>query len=162
MTSTRVMSGECFVNRAAQKGHSARPQGVWRLRRAREGTSQGDARLRTMLGAFFSSPIFSSCPLGGTCKQDDDLHRLRRFGSRLARIYGHVPTEQGRLPVRGCRVDSIRWRPPPVPCGEHFSADCLCEAAGLRQCLVSLRESRSAPGSIGPIQPSIRFPSVQS
>ncbi len=39
---------------AAQKGHPARPQGVGRLRRTREGTSQGAARLRTLLGAFFS------------------------------------------------------------------------------------------------------------
>ena len=46
---------EELVFEAAQKGHPARPQGVGRLRRTREGTSQGDARLRTMLGAFFSS-----------------------------------------------------------------------------------------------------------
>ena len=38
----------------AQKGHPARPQGVGRLRRTQEGTSQGDTGLRTQLGAFFS------------------------------------------------------------------------------------------------------------
>jgi hypothetical protein len=39
----------------AQKGRPARPQGVGRLRRTREGTSQGDTGLRTPLTGFFSS-----------------------------------------------------------------------------------------------------------
>ena len=125
------------------------------------GTSQGGTRLRTKSETFFSSPM-SRCLLAGMCKQDGDLHRLRRCGSRWARIYGHAPTEQERLPVHDYRVDSIRWMTPPVPCEEHSSADCLCGAAGLRQCLVSQHESRSVPGSTCPIRPSIRFPSVQS
>ena len=48
------LSEQFSMLQAAQKGHPARPQGVGRLRRTREGTSQGDTGLRTMLGAFFS------------------------------------------------------------------------------------------------------------
>ncbi len=48
---------------AAQKCQPARPQGLGRLRRTREGTSQGDTGLRTKLGAFFSSRYGSTTTL---------------------------------------------------------------------------------------------------
>src|SRR5437588_12471686 len=93
---------------------------------------------RTTLRVFFSSRL-SRCLLVGMCRQDDDLHRLRQYGSRWARISGHVLKEQERQPVHGYRVDSTRWPPPPVPCGEHSSRDYLCGAGVPRQCLVSRR-----------------------
>ena len=64
-------------------------------------------RPRTKSETFFSSPV-SSCLSAGRCRQDGDLHRLRRCGSRWARIYGRIPREQERQPVHGCRVGSIR------------------------------------------------------
>src|SRR6185295_9339241 len=102
------------------------------------GTSQGGTRLRTKSETFFSSPM-SRCLLVGTCKRDGDLHRLRRYGSRWARIYGHGPREQERPPVHGYRVESIRWPSSLVPCGEHSSRDYWCGAGVPRQCLVSPR-----------------------
>ena len=54
----------------AQKDRPARPQGVGRLRRTQEGTSQGDTGLRTPLAGFFSSLLNlpqSHWPVGLTC-----------------------------------------------------------------------------------------------
>ena len=50
-----IYGADSRLTQDAQKDRPARPQGVGRLRRTQEGTSQGDTGLRTPLAGFFSS-----------------------------------------------------------------------------------------------------------